>query len=219
MKTDLIASIEKMIVNGNRLDLPEEQLSNYPAVKKALVAAGGKYKKNGFVFTKDPQKIKDRLCGGEIVNDKKKYQQFFTPPDVADHLIELADLRYRGTVLEPSAGEGHIADRLDVGPFALTLQIPSENTVFDRIIANPPFAKGQDIAHITHMYEFLRPGGRLVSVASASVLTGQTKKQIAFREWVYEMGGLIEPLPDDSFKASGTRVRTCVVVIDKAEGV
>lgn len=41
----VVASIMKMIPNGSRLELPSEQLTNYPQVKKALLNAGGKYKK------------------------------------------------------------------------------------------------------------------------------------------------------------------------------
>jgi hypothetical protein len=37
-----------------------------------------------------------------------------------------------------------------------------------------------------------------------------------FREFVAARGGRIEPLPDGSFRASGTDVRTCVAIIPGA---
>ena len=43
--SELIASLRKMSINGNRLELPSEQLANYADVKKALQKAGGKYVK------------------------------------------------------------------------------------------------------------------------------------------------------------------------------
>ena len=39
---------------------------------------------------------------------------------------------------------------------------------YDRIIANPPFTKNQDIDHVMQMWNFLKPGGRIVSIMSNS---------------------------------------------------
>lgn len=86
-------------------------------------------------------------------------------------------------------------------------------TLFDAIVMNPPFAGQADVHHISHAHKFLRPGGRLVSVASAGVMDRQDKKAKAFRAWVKSLDGKITKLPDGSFKTSGTMVRTCVVRI------
>jgi SAM-dependent methyltransferase len=86
--------------------------------------------------------------------------------------------------------------------------------VFDRIIMNPPFSKQADIDHVLHALKFLKPGGRLISVMSASVRFRQDRKASAFRELVETHGGIFENLPDGAFKESGTMVNTCIVVID-----
>ena len=52
---------------------------------------------------------------------------------------------------------------------------------YDRIIANPPFSKNQDIDHIQEMYKCLKPGGRLVSIASRHWLYSTNKKEQAFK--------------------------------------
>ena len=84
-------------------------------------------------------------------------------------------------------------------------------TSFDRVVMNPPFARGQDVDHVTHALEFLRPGGRLVSIMSAGVEFRQDRRYAEFRA----LGPKIERLPELSFRASGTDVSTVVVVLEK----
>lgn len=89
------------------------------------------------------------------------------------------------------------------------------NLTFDRIVANPPFNKNQDIEHIRAMYKRLNKGGRIVSVASNSWRNGGQKKQVQFREWLEEIGAIIEDVEAGTFKESGTNIATCIVIIDK----
>jgi 16S rRNA G1207 methylase RsmC len=85
---------------------------------------------------------------------------------------------------------------------------------YDRIVANPPFADGQDIAHVTHALAFLRPGGRLVAIMSSGFTFRQDRAALAFRDLVEERGGTVEELSADAFKVSGTGVRAVLVTID-----
>ena len=113
MNNELNNSISKMTVNGKRLELPkDEQFSNYPAVKKALQLAGGKYSKCGFLFTDSAQVVKDRLIGGEAINDKKKFQFFPTPAGVVSLIMDKAMITEDMCVLEPGAGQGAIVDAI-----------------------------------------------------------------------------------------------------------
>lgn len=87
---------------------------------------------------------------------------------------------------------------------------------FHRVVMNPPFCKvgnGDHIDHVQHAWSMLAPDGVLVSVMPSSITFRQDRRHVAFRAWVAERGGAIEPLPDDSFKASGTGVRTVVVTV------
>lgn len=86
---------------------------------------------------------------------------------------------------------------------------------FDRIIANPPFTKNQDIDHITHMYRMLKDGGRLVSVASKHWQTAGERKCRDFREWLDQVGAEVHEIERGRFKESGTMIATCVIVINK----
>jgi phospholipid N-methyltransferase len=87
----------------------------------------------------------------------------------------------------------------------------------DRAIGNPPFEAGQDIDHIKHMYEWLKPGGRLVSICSEGPFFRQDRKSEQFREWLFDHGAYTERLPEGSFSKGErpTNVATRLVIIDR----
>jgi phospholipid N-methyltransferase len=89
------------------------------------------------------------------------------------------------------------------------------HTQYDKIIANPPFSKNQDIDHIRMMYEYLLPGGRIVSVASIHWKHGNEQKCRAFRDWLDMLHAKIIDVPAGAFKESGTNIVTCIIVINK----
>jgi predicted RNA methylase len=76
---------------------------------------------------------------------------------------------------------------------------------FDRIVMNPPFARGADVAHIKHALTFLKPGGRLVAVCA----DGERQ-----RAALAHLAATWEPLPADTFKDQGTSVRTALLVVE-----
>lgn len=97
------------------------------------------------------------------------------------------------------------------------LKLDIENK-FDRIIANPPFAKNQDIDHIYKMWAVLKPGGRIVTVASKHWQLSENKKEKAFKNWIEnEVEGTVYEIEAGRFKSSGTMVSTCIIVIDKSK--
>lgn len=186
------------------------------------------------------EKVRLALATGEIF-DPKAAGFFPTPAALADRLVALAELRPGHRVLEPSAGRGAIAlavkracseaavgcvellpdnraelERLGfrlLGHDFLSLKPIDIEGPWDAVVMNPPFGARDDIRHIRHAATFLRPRGRLVSVASAGVQYRDDDLARDFRAWVTEQGGRIESLPEGSFVESGTGVRTCVVSI------
>lgn len=84
---------------------------------------------------------------------------------------------------------------------------------FDRVVMNPPFSRGQDVEHVRHALSLLAPGGLLVSVMSNGVTFRQDRRYADFRR---DFSPEITPLPEGSFKTSGTNVSTVVVRIRKA---
>ena len=219
-------------VEENRLFLPPEQLDRklYVSVNKVLEAIGGKWnrREKAHLFDECPEEtIEEILQTGEYTNAKNEYNFFETPEPLARRLIELAGVN-GGTVLEPSAGRGAIAKFMQcdcieledsnrkyllengfnlIGDDFLNFTQP-----YDYIVANPPFSKQRDIDHVTHMVELAQK--KVVSIMSASVLFRTNRKTEEFRNMVYSHGGTITPLPEGSFKASGTNVNTCVALID-----
>jgi hypothetical protein len=229
--------IALMTASGNTLSLPkDDQFECYAEVKKILTKAGGKYKRCAFIFPGAARIVQERLTGGEKVDDKKKFQFFPTPPELAERVRNLAGIdEDHHLILEPSAGHGALLEGLTtdvhcvelnpdcrkvleekgfsvIGEDFMTLDRPCQ---YDRIIANPPFTKNQDIDHIKKMYECLCVCGRLVSVASNSWRNGSQKKQVAFREWLNSTDSEVIDIEAGAFKTSGTNVSSCIIVINK----
>lgn len=213
----------------------------YERTNKVLEAAGGKWnrKARAHVFEADAADRMDQIIlSGTVDVPKDEFNFFPSPPAVVARLIDLAGVESGMKVLEPSAGKGAIAyacaalggfvtcyELMDsnfaalagdpkLGPVAKTdfLTVAPEPS-YDRVVMNPPFLKQADIKHVLHAHKFLKPGGLLVSVMAAGVSFRTDARTTAFKEFMYQHGGHIEPLPDNSFKASGTGVNTVIVVI------
>lgn len=217
----------------------------YLEVKKALELIGGKWKGGkvyGFIFQSDPTDLLSQIASGENRNLKKEFQFFVTPSHLADQLVELAEVNDTQMILEPSAGQGAIIEAIerrlgsgkgnivaielmDVNCAILNqkgyhveqedfLSTPNQ-PIYDRIIANPPFSKNRDIDHIRRMYECLKDGGRIVSVASNHWKDSTNKKEVEFRNWLNEIGAEIKNIPSGTFKESGTNISACIIIINK----
>lgn len=230
-------------VEGNVVKLPSVQLERkeYLEVKKHLELIGGKWKGGkvqGFVFEINPTDLLAQISNGEKRNLKKEFQFFETPDSLADQLVKFAEIEPNDSVLEPSAGRGAIVKAIhrrfpDMCVFGYELmelnqsflgKIPQFKllgsdflaeckTSFDIIVANPPFSNNQDIDHIRMMFDCLKPGGRLVSIASTHWQFAEGRKEKAFREWIDEVEADVHNVDRGEFKESGTMVGTCIVVI------
>ncbi len=90
---------------------------------------------------------------------------------------------------------------------------PTTIRPFDRIVMNPPFSRQQDIDHVLHAYNHLKPGGMLVSVMSVSWTFRNNKKSIEFRAWLEQNNAEIIDIESGAFKASGTLIPTKIIKI------
>jgi phospholipid N-methyltransferase len=160
-------------------------------------------------------------------------QLFPTPPALAKRMVELAEIQPGMCVLEPSAGTGNIVravlDSVDTEVLAyeinrdlcsrLSRMFPSYKlqarcrdflTVtdfqgqYERVLMNPPFSNGQDIAHIKHALTFLRPGGCLVALC-ANGPRQQAELRTLATTW--------EELPEGTFAEQGTNVRAALMMV------
>jgi len=232
-------------VEGKVVKLPSGQLERklYVEVAKALELIGGKWKGGkvfGFVFKTDPTELLNEIANGEKRNLKKEFQFFATPENISDELVILANLTEDDIILEPSAGQGAIIksinkvcsvvpdcyEIMEVNKIVLNETGLKFNLIGDdflkhgdktytKIIANPPFAKNQDIDHLLEMYKILEPGGIVVCITSESWANGNQKKQTQFRGWLNEVNAKIIDIKKGSFKESGTMVGGKIIVINK----
>ncbi len=216
----------------------------YRTVARVLEAAGGKWDRRAqaHLFEGDAaEAIEPILLTGQVTAIRQQFGAFFTPPGLAAALCRCAKLEPGLRVLEPSAGHGALAGpahaagckvtcvELDPRNVAVLTALPFHHVlsadfltvtpigVFDRVVMNPPFAARGDVAHVEHALRCLNTRGRLVAIMSAGVLYREDKAAVGFRRMIEGRGGTIDPLPDGAFRPSGTNVRTCVVVVDKAD--
>jgi methylase of polypeptide subunit release factors len=182
---------------------------------------------------------------GTVVHRKNTLQAFYTPRGLADRLADLADPQPGDRVLEPSCGDGALVaamlrrePSITITAYEIDLAAMREAAckagsaewrgtetdflavepvpLYDVAVMNPPFAKDADIDHVLHAWEFVRPGGRLVSIMSVGWQhADRLKKRKAFRAFVESLGGDVTPLGDGAFKESGTSVHTVMLRLDK----
>lgn len=239
--TEVLAVLSRAAVEGSALTLVGQlDRKLYERTNKVLEAAGGKWnrKARAHVFDGDAsERIEQIILTGDIIIHRDEFEFFPTHPAVVRRVHDLADIYPNQRVLEPSAGHGALVAGLkglvfvdciekmpanakylrDLGwldsVFEADFLEVMPNPTYDRVLMNPPFGRQADIKHVLHALKFLKPGGLLVSVMSASVCFRENKLTADFRNFVAERGGKIEELPEGSFKESGTMVRSVVVVI------
>ena len=179
----------------------------------------------------------------KIKQGVKQFNDFFpTPEDIVNRVMELANIRPGMKTLEPNAGMGHIAKKLqaaagkdNVDMVEMSGQLVDylktaghkvtqsdflkfgEKGAYERIVMNPPFSKDQDIDHVMHAYELLKPGGKMTAIMSNMAGLRTNKKNRAFSQWLDDVGAHVEDLEAGAFKSSfnPTSVNTKVVVVEK----
>jgi predicted RNA methylase len=240
INNDVLAVLSQAIVNGNAVTLTGQlDRKLYIKTNEVLEAAGGKWnrKAKAHLFNGDATEIIEQIIlTGEILIPQD-FGYFPTPEPVVNRLMELAEIEPGMLVLEPSAGQGAIAREVAKIARVDCIELLQKNAeilvdadiyrtvvkgnfletylhpVYDRVVMNPPFERQADIKHVQHALKFLKPGGRLVSVMSASVTFRENNLTREFRELVSSRKGSIEALPEGSFKVSGTGVNTVIVTI------
>lgn len=176
----------------------------------------------------------------------KKIDGFFPTPELLiDRMFSMAKVFEGETILEPSAGLGHIAEAiknrypdndlqtveqnlslsnvLEKKGFKNTctdfLTLPTDEKKFDVIFMNPPFEKNQDIEHVKHAFNLLNPGGRLVAIMAGNKHeNSNNKKIIDFLQMVEEFG-YIQQNEEGSFKSAfnSTNVNTITIYLEKPQ--
>lgn len=192
--------------------------------------------RQAFVTEEDPTALIQALWMGKLRSRKQERQAFYTPADVAKQVVDVANVQGH-TVLEPSAGDGALADacRARGANSVICCEIvPNEadklirkgyNTyvgdfmdakfcvVYSRIVMNPPYTRDLYIMHVMHALTLLARGGRLVAIVPGE----RPSERLA--DLLDSTRGVTwgtRPLRPGAFKSSGTAIRTCVLIVDKA---
>jgi len=194
------------------------------------------------LFTADPTpRVGTIIETGQMPPDADKLASFWrTPRSVAERLCTSIPTGAR-TVLEPSAGDGAIAVVVrEMHPAVQVQCVEADHgraeilrclgfTVaetrfqdfttpvrYEAVVMNPPFTEpGSPRAWVEHVLialSLLDDGGTLAAVVPSSIQHSGIKSVADLRSLV-EASGWIEPLPDASFRESGTDVSTCIVVV------
>lgn len=228
---DLYVALDKVLKamggkwhRGYRGHIFTDDANTDPSEAIEQVALTGEYtdKKQALQFFETPEPLAEELvAAAEIQNEHRVLEPsagrgrivraiLRAVPKCAVYAVEI-DVDNIHKTKPPFA---HVVIPLDFMTWNGYVPRESSPVLFDRVVANPPFAKRQDVDHVTRAFSMLRPGGRLVSVVSGSALRRIDKKGEAFKALVERCGRSYD-LPEGTFRESGTIVRASVVVLDK----
>lgn len=202
----------------------------YQEALRALISIGGVLNRsNEIEFDYEAQDIVGEIINSGCIPDRKSHQYYPTPESIARTVIELADIGPDDWTLEPSAGQGGLADFLPKdrttcielsGLHCKILEVKGFNVEqadflkwmdefkasrsFTRIVMNPPFSEGRWKAHLESAYQMLAPGGRLVAVLPASA-----KNKVSLPRCEMSWSGTY------SGEFAGTGVSVAILVADR----
>lgn len=168
-----------------------------------------------------------------IIGQKVGIDFFPTPAAEAQRMARKARISKGKRVLEPSAGNGNLADaaaaegaEVDVIEISSQLReiltLKGYNVVaqdfntftpdepYDAILMNPPFSKRQDAEHIMRAYGMLAGGGTLVAIAGEGVFFGTDQKAVQFRAWLDSHNAEVEKLAGGTFQDNALLAQTSV---------
>lgn len=230
------------------MKIPEISDELYDKLVLSISSIGGTWSERhkGFIFKNNPmEKIQDLIKEesfdlSEEKIWKEKVQFYPTPADIVEKMINLANIQKGDVVLEPSAGQGAILDKIP--SFAKTIAVEldeknikvlknkgysvywgdfleMDNFEITKVIMNPPFSRFQDIQHIAHAFKMLKKGGCLVAIMNENTLIRGEKNSYVkeLLKVITDNKHEIIHLPEGSFEESGTMINTVLVKIEKGE--
>lgn len=241
---DVREVLERVTIDGTDVVLAGQlDRKLYTKTNAVLEALGGRWNrsKKAHVFAVDAAGLVEAaLVRGEVAT--KKEDGFFpTPMPLVLRMVEFVVTSPGMKVLEPSAGDGRMAQAarsrgaavsvvewsserraalhgVEVGLSVFTacdfMEIPMRAGDYDGIVANPPFCRvgrGDHIDHLNKMLD-LAPA-RLACVMPRSIEFRTDRRHTVLRERLSGLGATIESLPEGTFRESGTDVRTSLVLL------
>lgn len=190
----------------------------------------------------NPDDLLDAVLSTGCYTSSKDYDFFWTGENEANRVIELAEIQPSMRILEPSAGRGALAlpaaQAAGNLSFVTCIELMGRNAdvlhklgfptvyrrdfleiepdpIYDRVVMNPPFSKQNDIRHIRHAMNFLKPDGRLVAISSVG-WEQRMNSRLAdeFRNLMHEVNADIQKIAAGAFSHAGTQVATRIITMD-----
>jgi hypothetical protein len=137
----------------------------------------------------DPKEVIQSIVVTGCVPDHVAHQYYPTPPELAARVVAAAEIGENHECLEPSAGQGALADLMpldrticvEVSALHCAILRAKKHRVakadflkwkprkrFDRCAMNPPFSEGRWVRHLEHAASLMGQDGRIVAVLPAS---------------------------------------------------
>ena len=254
LSLDQIRIIREAELDGNKLYLQWQlDRKQYVSINEVLETIGLKRNRKEKAHIAEcsseelVQAIEDIIETGEVETLKetiKKFQFYETPQEVAEYLVELAEIKVWEDVLEPSAWHGAIVDEINKSQcrdiFMYELDPKKIELLVDKYHNNRVWERWYNINQCDFLnidFEIRVP--KIIAnppfsksqdvkhilkmyelLSEWGRLVSVASASIKTREWkLYDELRSLNPeyydLPDGSFQESGTMVNTVIVVINK----
>jgi hypothetical protein len=176
-----------MSVYFSKSDLNQKLINE---VEEVLTFLGGSDSNGVWSFTYDVADVLVKIVRTGCLPEKKSHQYYPTGKDLAERVVDLAQITKNDLILEPSAGQGALAELLPKnqttcvevsGVNCAILEKKGFNVVtldflkwepkilFSKIVMNPPFAKGAAESHVKKAASLMKKDGKLVAILPASL--------------------------------------------------
>ena len=247
LNSDLLDILKQATISGNTVSLNcgELERETYLKLNTCLERLGGKWKggkTKGHIFPSDPTKAIQAVLSTGVMPVDNPLAYFPTPSDLCKEILNLADIRPNTLVLEPSAGQGAIANTILATQTNITLHCVEFDTInksileqqglsvvatdflaynpttkYDYIVMNPPFTVDGDSrcdqTHIKHAYSLLSDKGTLVSITNGGWEVKNQKPYYEFRNWLSDKLTYYDYIPPNTFET--TKIATRVIRLQK----
>jgi hypothetical protein len=174
---------------------------------------------SNWLFDYDVHSVLNALFRMGSLPEQRSHQFYATPESISKRVIDWAEIEIEHKIIEPSAGQGGLVDKLpnknnvkciDISQLHCDiLRAKGYNDVhcgdflvwnrdrfgirdhFDRIIMNPPFSESRALTHLKHAASMLNSAGILVAVLPCS-LKGKTIVEGVEHEWSETITGAFD---------------------------
>lgn len=189
-ESDINTGRHKAIQYCYEIDYYHRHKASAREAEKILQSIGGVPVKDYWKFDYNPMNVIKEIVASGCVPDHVSHQYYPTPENIALDAVAMAEIGNDDFCLEPSAGQGGLADYMpkdrtmcieisdlhcrileEKGYKPICGDFLKMNTFLDsytRIVMNPPYSQGRWQAHLEHAFKFLAENGVLVAILPAS---------------------------------------------------